>query len=192
MFRLVLGPMKSGKSFALISRFAPLAFSDKTFMLFQPAKNTRDAKIESRLGLQLPAKKITQLADILLERSLPQVIGIDEIHLFDGSDVGAISQILKKGHEVYIVGCNLDYRGKMFDIVKQLLELSPDEVIHQKAVCELCQSTEGIYTQVWYKGKIMTNGLPPVIVEDGTYVYKPVCRQCFQQEKEKVRESKLY
>ena len=183
MFRLVVGPMKSGKSFALISRFAPLVFSDKTFMLFQPKKNTRDEEIQSRTGLKLPAKKIATLAEIMQVEPLPEIIGIDEIHLFDGDDIAAISQLLKDGHEVFIVGCNLDYRGRMFNIIRQLLELSPDELIHQKAVCEKCQSTEGIFTQVWYKGQIVTEGLPSIIPEDGTYEYRPVCRHCFAQSK---------
>ncbi len=180
MLKLVLGPMKSGKSFALINKFAPLAFSDKTFMLFQPKINVREDEIKSRNGVKLPAKKIAKIADILSVKPVPEIIGIDEIHLFDGDDIAAIEQLLKQGHEIFAVGLNVDYRGKMFDIVKSLLELVPDEVIYLKAVCEICQSTEAIYSQIWFKSKVVTEGLPSVVPEDGTYVYKPVCRKCFR------------
>ena len=78
---LILGPMKSGKSFDLISHFAPLKYTNIPFALYQSAKNVRDAEIWSRNGISLEAKKVHDLSETLA--SCAKVIGIDEVHMFE-------------------------------------------------------------------------------------------------------------
>ena len=55
---LILGPMKSGKSYDLISYFAPLRYTDIPFAVYQCKKNVRDVAVQSRNGSLLDAKKI--------------------------------------------------------------------------------------------------------------------------------------
>ena len=77
---LILGPMKSGKSFDLISHFAPLQYTDISFGLFQSARNQRDATIFSRTGSSLAATKLASLAALLDQEY--EIVGIDEVHMF--------------------------------------------------------------------------------------------------------------
>jgi thymidine kinase len=174
---LILGPMKSGKSFDLISYFAPFRYTDIPHVLYQSNRNVRDEHISSRNGVIIEAKKVSTLADALDKNF--SVVGIDELHMFDPKDVMVVAELLKRGVKVVAAGLDLDYRGKMFDIVKGLLELGPKEVRYKRAVCELCRTPAAIYSQVFNKSLPLTGGMPAVIPDDGTFTYQPVCRACF-------------
>ena len=174
---LILGPMKSGKSFDLISHFSPLQYTTSTFALYQPDKNVRDEKIASRSGLFLEAKKIKNLSSLL---DVPaSVVGIDEIHMFNPADISTIHDLLVRGTDVVVSGLDMDYRGVMFPIVQKLFELGPREVRYKRAVCNLCKAYTGIHTQIYHNGQALTGGIPSVIPDDGTFIYEPVCRTCF-------------
>lgn len=54
---LILGPMKSGKSYELISLFAPLNYTKLKFGLYQSERNVRDSFVASRNGVQLGSGK---------------------------------------------------------------------------------------------------------------------------------------
>ena len=174
---LILGPMKSGKSFDLISYFAPLKYTDIPHILYQSARNVRDEHISSRNGVIIESKKVNSLADAL-ENNFA-VVGIDELHMFDPADVAVVAELLKRGVKVVAAGLDTDYRGRMFEVIRGLLELGPKEVKHKRAVCELCRQPIAVYSQVFNKGLPITGGMPPVIPDDGTFTYQPVCRNCF-------------
>lgn len=174
---LILGPMKSGKSFDLISFFSPLQYTTSKYALYQPVRNVRDTGIESRSGLVLQAQKVKSLREIL-DRDL-SVVGIDEVHMFDPADAVYIGELLLRGTDVIVSGLDTDYRGEMFDMVKKLFELGPREVKYKRAVCNDCKSFSATHTQVYSSGKPLTEGMPPVIPDDGTFTYEPLCRKCF-------------
>lgn len=174
---LIMGPMKSGKSFELINYFAPLKYTKKKFALFHPVENIRDEQINSRNGIQIESTKISTVKNIL-DRDY-DVIGIDEIHMFSESEADHIAQLLKQGSEVIISGLDLDHTGKLFPIVKKLMEIGPTEIRKKKAVCEICQDHNATHTQVLYHDRPLGKDAPPSIADDGTYTYKAVCRNCF-------------
>jgi thymidine kinase len=171
--------MKSGKSFDLISHFAPLQYTDIRFGLFQSVRHTRDSTILSRTGAGLAAEKLSTLAP-LLEGDY-EVIGIDEVHMFAPEEAEVIGTLLNRGVRVIASGLDMDYRGKLMPTVQRLLELGPLKVRYRRAVCEVCRRPNATHTQVYRGAEPLVEGLPPVLPEDGTYVYKPVCRECFVQ-----------
>jgi thymidine kinase len=176
---LILGPMKSGKSFELISRFSPLQYSDVKYGLYQSDRNVRDAGIASRGGTTITATKIPTLA-VLLDND-DEMVGIDEVHMFPPEEADVVAALLGRGTQVFASGLDMDYRGRMFDVVKRLLELGPHDVYYRRAVCEVCRRPHATHTQVFRNGQPLVEGVPSVIPEDGTYEYKPVCRACFVQ-----------
>lgn len=176
---LILGPMKSGKSFELINYFTSLEKENIPFRLYQPSKNVRDEKIWSRNGIEINAKKIDSLSEI--EKENVEVVGIDEIHMFPVEEARIIKDLLERGIKVIIAGLDSDYQGKMFSIVKILLDLKPGRVEYKKAICEICGKPEAIYTQIFRNKELVLDGLPPVVPDDGTYIYKPVCENCFKK-----------
>lgn len=172
---LILGPMKSGKSFDLIRHFAPLAYTNIPFELFQSARNVRDEHIASRGGAVIQARKVERIPDDTEAR----IVGIDEMHMFAPDNAENIERLLKRGVEVVVSGLDTDYQGKLFDVIKGLLELGPKEVRYRRAVCEACKSPSAIYSQVLRSGIPITSGMPPVIPDDGTFSYQALCRNCF-------------
>ena len=175
---LILGPMKSGQSLELISYFAPLKYSKTSFALFHPQKNVRDEMVWSRNGLALEAKKIESLKDLAKETA--EVIGIDEIHMFDPAGIAVIDKMLKEGKKFVISGLDLDHQKRLMPIVHRLLELGPDEIRYKRAVCEKCQSYEAVFTQIFQNGEPIPKTMPASIPDDGTYEYVPVCRTCYK------------
>src|SRR3989338_3889238 len=116
---LILGPMNGGKTYELISFFAPLSYTNIKYCLYQSARNVRDSFIESRNGAQLKAKKIARLSEILSDDV--EVVGIDEIHMFEEADVPAIEALLRRGVRVVASGLDTDYQGKLFIIIAKLI-----------------------------------------------------------------------
>lgn len=174
---LILGPMKSGKSFDLISEFSALQYTNISFGLYQSSLNVRDEAIWSRNGNTLKAKKIKTLFEIV--ESDNEIVGIDEIHMFSPDDAMAVRTLLLKKRKVIVSGIDTDYKGEMFKIIKNLLELGPKEVRYKRAACEICRKPNAIYTQIFKNGKPILEGVPLVVPDDGTYTYMPVCRECF-------------
>lgn len=178
---LILGPMKSGKSFELISHFAPLKYTNIPFALYQSARNVREEAIWSRSGITISAKKVHSLAEAL--ESNIKVLGLDEAHMFDPGNAEIVEKLLKMGVKVIASGLDTDYQGRMFEIIKRLMELGPAEIKYKRAVCERCRMPDAVYTQVFKMGEPLLAGAPAVIPEDGTYTYRPVCRRCFVRQK---------
>jgi len=174
---LILGPMKSGKSLRLISYFKELRKNGLPFSLFQPLRNVRDDRITSREGISMKAKKIKSLFEI--QKSAGITVGLDEVHMFEPDDYRAVKSLLQNNVAVVASGLDKDYRGKTFDIIEKLLGLEPETVEYRKSICERCGSRKAVYTQIFKDGKPVLKGLPPVVPEDGTYAYQPVCASCF-------------
>lgn len=175
-FTLIIGPMKSGKSLELIARVAPYKFAHKKVLFLQPIINVRDTEIHSRNGVEEKGFKFKSLKDVKYDFD---VIGIDEAHMFKEPDYKVVDDWLKAGKEVFVSGLDLDYRGNLIPIIKRFLELKPETVINKAAVCEVCKSYSAYYTQIMDKGKPIIEGLPLIVIDDGTYAYQPRCRNCF-------------
>lgn len=174
---VIMGPMKSGKSYDLISFFAPLKYTAIPYALYQSARHLRDEQIHSRNGSLLAAQRIVSLTEALGNGC--KIVGIDEIHMFPAHETLVIDKLLRTGVKVIVSGLDLDYQGKMFDVMRNLLELGPREVRYKRAVCESCKSPDAMYTQVLKDNQALLEGMPSVIPDDGTYSYKATCRYCF-------------
>lgn len=178
---LIVGPMCAGKSFELASYFAPLKLVNGVgWRLYQSARNIRDTNVWSRNGVELEAKKINSLEEVL--RDGVTVAGIDEFHMFPESDITFLKKILLLKRQVILSGLMTDYQGNMISIVRATLELGPSKVIIKRSVCVKCGSWSAAYTQIEKNGLPILSGLPPVVPEDGSYKFLPVCPSCFIKE----------
>ena len=178
---LILGPMASAKSLMMYTYFAPLAHTNIPHRLFIPKKNTRDTEeVWSRAGVSIKCVKINFL-DVALSRGY-EVIGIDEVHMFDPNQNHIIKMILLQGTNVVAAGLDMDYRGVMYEIIRHLLEMGPARVDYRKAVCHFCKKPEASFTQILDKlGRPVVEGLPSVIPDDKThnYQYRSACLKHF-------------
>jgi len=180
MFTLILGPMKSGKSLELIAQVAPYEHTDKEVLYVQPEANTRDKGVQSRLGVNATALTVKSLSEI----NKPfDVIGIDEIHMFDEDDAKVIDRWLRDDKNVIASGLDLDYRRKMLPIIIRLLEINPDKLIRKNAVCEICRTeVNAQFTQMLDDGEPVLGGRPIITIDDGKVEYQARCRDCFEFE----------
>src|SRR3989344_883803 len=167
---LILGPMKSGKSFELISHFAPLKYTSIPFILYQPEKNVRDTHIQSRNGVAIEATKAKTLEEAL--KGNYGVVGIDEANMFDESEADVVEKLLQKGTEEIAFSLDMDHQARLFGLVRRLLELGPKEVRYRRAVCEMCKTPNAVHTQVFKNGVPVTEEVPPATPDDGTFEYK--------------------
>lgn len=176
MFVLILGPMKSGKTLELIARVAPYEFADQRVLYVQSAHNVRDDGICSRLGLNTKAIRVNSLTEIKQDFD---VMGVDESLMFPTSDLPLIEKWLAQGKTLFFSSLDLDYRAKMPEIIKDLVELKPDQIIYKTAVCDVCKQYDARFSQILHNGELVLEGLPTVTPEDGTYEYQARCRKCF-------------
>lgn len=173
---LIVGPMKSGKSLELIARVAPYEHAKKKVLYVKSKKDVRDKTLHSRIGLNTRALSVKTLKEVT---NGFDVIGIDEVHMFPASDVKQIVKWLSEGRDVFASGLDLDYSATLTPMVTKILELKPDKIITKVAVCEGCHKYTAQFTQIFKGGKPVLGGLPPVVPEDGTYIYEPRCRDCY-------------
>ncbi len=176
----IIGPMKSGKSLELLSRIAPYSFADQKVVLVQHLRNVRDSNVSSRIGLSEKAQKVDSLEKVADDFD---VIGIDEIHMFEPADIRYIEKWVLQGKEVFVSGLDVSYDRKMPLIMQRIFELKPDQIVDKIAVCETCKQYTARYTKILKNGRTIRSGLPSVVPEDGTYTYISNCRNCFAKNK---------
>lgn len=174
---LILGPMKSGKTLDFISFFSFLEHTTKPFVLLQSARNVREAGIRTRHGIEMDAASVARLDDADIGDAV--VVGVEEIHMFEEGDADAVERWLREGRKVVVAGLDTDHQGRLFPVVKRLLEMGPKEVRYRRAACDVCRSSDAIYTQVLKDDVPLTDDFPPSIPDDGTFQYRSVCRNCF-------------
>lgn len=174
---LTFGPMKSGKSLELIRVFSPLAHTDLNWIVIQPNLHGREGTVSSRAGATVNTTKIDSLLDVDL--TCYDVIGIDEVHMFSPEEIKQLEGILRAGLDIYAVGLDMDYRGRLIASTVALMELGPTSIQCLVAVCEVCRHRDARFSQVLFRGEEVTKGLPSILPEDGTYTYQARCRHCF-------------
>lgn len=158
---------------------APYEHTDQDVLYVQPETNTRDQGIRSRLGVGATALTVGSLSEVTQPFD---IIGIDEVHMFDEDDSRVIDTWLHENKSVVASGLDLDYRGKLLPIVTRLIELKPDEVISKLAVCDTCKEYRAQFTQILGNKVPVLSGLPSIIVEDDSYDFQARCRDCFVKE----------
>ncbi len=182
-FLLILGPMASGKSIALIAELDRYEHAHKRVLTVHSIANVREDDVESRIGLSRKAVKVEKLSDLedKVDMDEVDVVGIDELLMFDPEDsFETVKRWLASGKVVIASSVDMLGNGSLSKTVKRLLELVPD-VRYERAVCEECDEIDARFTKVSKNnGEALDRStLPDIIPEDGTYEYKPVCRDCF-------------
>lgn len=147
-FEMIIGCMSAGKSSELIRRVERARLAYLPTVIFRPATDTRSKPdfVESRNGLQSQAIVVASPKDMLKYSSQAVVIGIDEVQFFDDDIVEVIQVLLRQRKKIIASGLDLDYRGKPFGPVPQLLALA-DRVDKLMAVCRKCGSDFACRTQ---------------------------------------------
>jgi thymidine kinase len=170
---VITGCMFSGKSEELIRRLRRAIIARQRVQVFKPALDDRYSatQVVSHSRWRLEAERVGQAREIL-QRLDPrtEVVGIDEAQFFDESLPEVCSHLANLGKRVIVAGLDMDFRGKPFGPMPQLLAIA-EEVEKVQAICARCGAPAS-YTQR------LTADQEQVLV-GAADTYEARCRRCF-------------
>lgn len=171
---VVCGSMFSGKTEELIRRLKRAQFAKQKVEIFKPKLDTRyhEEKVVSHSGIEIMSTPVPSSNNILLLASDVDVIGIDEAQFFDDELPNVCNQLSDRGIRVIVAGLDMDYKGKPFGPMPQLLAIA-EYVTKVHAICMNC----GALAYVSHR----TNANENLVLLGETDSYEPLCRNCFNQ-----------
>jgi thymidine kinase len=170
---VVCGSMFSGKTEELIRRLKRAKIANLSVGIFKPEIDVRYdvGKIVSHNENMATAFPVRNAEEILKIAEAFNVIGIDEAQFFDDKIVQVCETLANAGKRVIVAGLDMDYLGKPFGPIPQLLSVA-NYVTKLHAVCMKCG---GIAS---YSYRISKNTDQVVLGEKE--LYEARCRHCFR------------
>jgi len=168
---VICGSMFSGKTEELIRRLKRVEIANMKAEIFKPAFDTRydEQKIVSHDENKIHSTPIDNSQTILLLAQDVDVVGIDEAQFFDDQIPAVCEALALKGMRVIVAGLDMDYQGKPFGQMPNLLAIA-DYITKLHAICVVC----GNIANVSYR-KINAGGQVLLGEKD---IYEPRCRVC--------------
>jgi len=168
---VICGSMFSGKTEELIRRLKRAQIANLKVAIYKPATDTRysTGKVVSHDANSIPSIPIDNPKNIVLLAEHADVVGIDEAQFFDVEIIPVCETLIMLGKRVIVTGLDMDYLGKPFGPMPQLLAIG-DFITKLHAICVQC----GHLANVSYRTS----------EEEGTVVlgeknnYEPRCRIC--------------
>lgn len=172
---VICGSMFSGKTEELIRRLKRVRIANLRVEIFKPAIDTRydEVNIVSHDENNIAATPIENSQQILLLAQEVDVVGIDEAQFFDAELPYVCDQLALRGIRVIIAGLDMDYLGKPFGQMPNLLAKA-DYITKLHAICVKCGNIAN------YSYRKSANNNTVLLGEKD--VYEPRCRQHFYEE----------
>ena len=168
---VICGSMFSGKTEELIRRLKRVKIANLKAEIFKPAIDSRYDKdnIVSHDTNFIHSTPVESSQAILLMAQDVDVVGIDEAQFFD-AEISYVCELLAlKGVWVIFAGLDMDYTGKPFGQMPNLLAIA-DYISKLHAICVIC----GNIANISYR-KTAENGQLLLGEKD---IYEPRCRTC--------------
>ncbi len=171
---VVCGSMFSGKTEELIRRIKRAKIAKQKTIIFKPSVDTRYAIEEvvshdQRVVDSIPVESSQQ---ILLMIEDAEVVGIDEAQFFDAELPNVCHQLANKGIRVIIAGLDMDFLGKPFGPIPELLATA-EYVTKVHAICMRCGNLAQFSHRTVANEKLVMLG--------ETDTYEPLCRACYME-----------
>ncbi len=133
---VICGCMFSGKTEELIRRLNRATIAKQKVEIFKPVTDKRyhHTEIVSHNENAIRSTPVNFASDILLLASDCDVVGIDEAQFFDDGLVDVCNQLANNGKRVIVAGLDMDYEGKPFGPMPNLLAVS-EFVTKVHAIC---------------------------------------------------------
>lgn len=180
---VIFGPMFSGKTEELIRRIKRVEYARQNFIVFKPVIDNRysqemvvshsEQKIDS-----IPVQNSTAIRSYLDSCSASyNVIGLDEVHLFDENIVPLCEELVVKGARVIAAGLGEDFLSRPFGPMPKLLAHA-DVVTKLWAVCMRCGMPASKTQRITRDGQKVENS--QVLIGASNF-YEARCRNCYQK-----------
>jgi len=169
---VICGSMFSGKTEELIRRLKRAKFANLRVEIFKPKIDVRysEEEVVSHDSNSIRSTPVDSPMSILLYASEVDVVGVDEAQFFDKSIVDVCQQLAANGVRVIVAGLDMDYLGKPFGPVPDLMAVA-EYVTKVHAICVKCGDLAHHSHRLTKSDKLVMLG------EKDTY--EPICRHCF-------------
>ncbi|MEO5569313.1 MAG: thymidine kinase [Bacteroidia bacterium] len=170
----ISGSMFSGKTEELIRRLKRAKIAKQSVEIFKPKVDTRydEIKIVSHDSNFILSTPVPLSSNILLLSQNVDVVGIDEAQFFDDQLPNVCSQLANSGMRVIVAGLDIDYLGKPFGPMPELLAVA-DYVTKVHAICMHCGDL------AHHSHRTISDDSLIVVGEKESYI--PLCRSCFNK-----------
>lgn len=171
---IICGSMFSGKTEELIRRLRRAEFANQKILLFKPMLDNRysEESIISHQGSSLEAISIDSPNEIMNHWQDEFIVAIDETQFFDASIVIICSELAKKGVRVIVAGLDMDFQGKPFGPMPDLLCIA-EYVTKVHAICVSCGNLAQFSHRISdEKDQVLLGAIDS---------YTPLCRSCFNK-----------
>jgi thymidine kinase len=171
---VICGSMFSGKTEELIRRLKRAKIANLIVEIYKPAIDTRydQNKVVSHDANSIASNPVDHSSKILLLAENADVVGIDEAQFFDEDVIRVAEQLAMQGKRVIVAGLDMDYLGKPFGPMPQLLSIA-EYVTKVHAICVSC----GNLAQYSHR----TAEEKEQVLVGAVEKYEPLCRSCFNK-----------
>lgn len=181
---VVCGGMFSGKTEELIRRAKRAHIAGQKVVIVKPTVDDRYSKtdIVSHNESALPGIQVDTADQIILLTSSAKVVCIDEAQFFDDRIVDVANTLANDGKRVIMAGLDMDFEGKPFEPMPQLLAIA-EYVTKLHAIC----AESGVMAN--YSQRVVENDDQVLVGEKDAY--EPRARHCFRPPVDKKRGTPL-
>lgn len=177
---VICGPMFAGKTDELLRRLNRSSYANIQYLVFKPNTDTRtNNKIVSRNNSQKEAISIDKSIDILKylleQKTMPDLIAIDEAQFFDKDLYLIANELADMNIDVIVSGLDLDFKGEPFETIKNILPYA-ERITKLTAVCTDCYNNANRSQRITDNKAALTDD--PIIVIGDAEKYSAKCRHC--------------
>lgn len=170
---VICGGMFSGKTEELIRRARRAQFAGQHVVIVKPEIDKRydDFKVVSHNATSLPGIVSSTADQIVLMTGNADVVCIDEAQFFDKRLIDVANTLANSGKRVIIAGLDMDFEGKPFGPMPELLAIA-EYVTKLHAIC----SESGLPAN--YSQRVVKSTERILVGE--AEAYEPRSRHCFR------------
>lgn len=169
---VICGPMFSGKTEELMRRLRRAKIARVPMSIFKPLIDVRYSqdKIVSHDENYFPSMPLRSAAEVRKHAGESRLIALDEAQFFDDEVVEVAQEFALKGVRVICAGLDMDYLGKPFGPMPELLAVA-NYVTKIHAICVQCgHPATHSFRKSSDKDRVMLGE---------TELYEARCRSCF-------------
>ena len=162
----------SGKTEELLRRLKRAEFAKLKTAVFKPQVDVRydNEKVVSHDSNIILSTPVNSPSEILNLVNKIKVVAIDEAQFFNDDLVAVCNTLANKGKRVIIAGLDMDFLGKPFGVMPQLLAIA-EHITKVHAICIDCGTTANHSYRTTTDKTLVKLGEKEV--------YKALCRDCF-------------
>ncbi len=175
------GSMFSGKTSSLEKDMKRFKIAKYKTLAFKPKVDTRFKKeqIVTHDKTYIDAICVEDIDELVsyVDKMDPEIIGIDEVQFLGGDTdhiVDQVNKLLHGGKTIIVAGLDMDFEGKPFEIIKELMPIS-EYLYKHHAVCVDCGS------DAWVSNRKSCD--MERIKLGASDEYEPLCRKCYYNSK---------